>query len=286
METLVSCEWLNAHLDEPDLVVLDCTVAFELGEGGKIHFKSGESDWAEAHIPDSRFADIIGALSDPESEHDFTLCDAAQFGAEMGRLGIGNETRVVVYDQNFGMWATRVWWMLRAFGHEQAAVLDGGFTSWTRADLPVSDSPPEIRPATFKASLSPGWFVGKEDVRASLEDRSSDLIDALMSHMYTGETQPYSRAGHIPGAVNIPAVAIVDPDTMRFLPEEQLREAFGQILESDKPRVTAYCGGGIAATLDAFVLRRLGKENISVYDGSLSEWSADASCPMVAGEAP
>ena len=119
MDSLVSCEWLNAHLQDPDLVVLDCSVAFRLNEDGTIHFNPGLDDWSEAHIPNSRFADIIGALSDTTSEHAFTLCDAAQFGAAMERLGVGNDTRVVTYDRNFGMWATRLWGMLRAFGHER-----------------------------------------------------------------------------------------------------------------------------------------------------------------------
>ena len=109
MDTLVSCEWLNAHLGDPDLVVLDCTVAFRQDEGGKILFHPAVDDWSKAHIPGSRFADIVGALSDTESEHAFTLCDATQFGAEIGRLGVSNHTRVVAYDRNFGMWATRLW---------------------------------------------------------------------------------------------------------------------------------------------------------------------------------
>ena len=184
------------------------------------------------------------------------------------------------------MWATRVWW-LQAFGFENAAVLDGGFTAWQAAGAPVTDAPAELEPTKFTAVLQDGWFVGTEGVQDAITDPgSSCIIDALMLDMYTGAQTPYSRPGHIPGAINVPAVAVVDSDSRLFISEEKQREHFAPALGDPEQAVITYCGGGIAATADGFLLRRLGKTKVAVYDGSMAQWSADPSLPLVLGDEP
>ena len=286
MDTLVDVDWLRAHLDDPRLAVLDCSVLFEVGDGGRLSFHSGRTEWERAHIPGSRFADILGDLSIEDSPYDFTLPDAEQFEQAMEALGVGDGSEVVLYDSSFGMWATRVWWMLNAFGFENAAVLDGGFTAWQAAGLPVTDEVADVPEATFTAELQDGWFVDKPGVRAVVDGGDACVIDALMPGMYSGEQQPYARAGHIPGAINVPAVGVVDPESRRFLDETQLREMFAPALEDPDRSVITYCGGGIAATADAFLLKRLGKTDVAVYDGSMAEWTADPDMPLVTGELP
>jgi len=287
MDSLVDVAWLQENLTDPDLRVLDCTVAFEVGEGGVISFHSGRGDWEKSHIPGSGFADIIDDLSDTTGPHQFTLPSANAFGDAISALGVGAGNKVVVYDSTFTMWATRVWWMLKAFGFDDVAVLDGGFTAWQAARGPVTDKPTAHPKGEFNAALRPGWFVDTREVEGAIsEPGSTCVIDALMPEMYTGAQNPYGRPGHIPGAINIPAVAVVDFDTRLFLHDVSLREHFALALDKPKQPVVAYCGGGIAATADAFLLRRLGKSDVAVYDGSMAQWTSDPNRPLVLGDQP
>lgn len=287
MDSLVDAAWLQAHHNDPELRTLDCTVAFEVGEGGRLDFYSGLGDWRDKHIPGSGFADIIGALSAPDSPHQFTLPSAERFAGAMEALGIGDDSRVVLYDSTYTMWATRVWWMLNAFGFENAAVLDGGLSAWTAAGGELTNAAHTPARSNFTARLRDGWFVTSDEVLdASNSPNSHCIIDALMPEMYSGKQKPYARAGHIPGAINVPAVAVVDAQSGLFASEDTLREYFAETLDKPEQAVITYCGGGIAATADAFLLRRLGKKNVAVYDGSMSQWSADANLPLVLGENP
>jgi thiosulfate/3-mercaptopyruvate sulfurtransferase len=166
-------------------------------------------------------------------------------------------------------------------------VLDGGMTAWKAAGGPVTDEATRVIPATFTAELRDGWFVRKDDVRRAVDEPAATcLIDALMPDMYTGKDTPYSRPGHIPGAINVAAVGVVDPDTRLFISGDEIRQRFAPALNDPGQNVITYCGGGIAATADAFLLRRAGKENVAVYDGSMAEWTADESMPLVLGENP
>jgi thiosulfate/3-mercaptopyruvate sulfurtransferase len=212
------------------------------------------------------------------------LPPAHQFSEVMGSLGVGDGTRVVLYDSFFNIWAARLWWMLRAFGFDEAGVLDGGWRAWTREGRPSIDAAPSHEPARFVVRARPGLFVSKEKVLAALDRPEICIVDALEREAFCGARQHYSRPGHIPGARNVPFMEIVDRVTHRYLHPDQLHDAFAEVLSSDAEKVITYCAGGIAASSDAFCLGLLGIEDVAVYDGSLTEWTADPSLPLVTGD--
>jgi thiosulfate/3-mercaptopyruvate sulfurtransferase len=278
MDALVSTSWLASQLGEPDLRVLDCTVLLSPQPGGGYAVQSGRAAWEQAHIPGSGFADLADDLSEPGSPLRFTLPTPERFAAAMGALGVGDGHRVVLYDSRVNMWAARLWWMLRAFGFDDAAVLDGGWRAWTTDGHPTSAEAPDWPPATFTPRPRPGLFVGKDAVRDAIDSGQTCLVNALDRAQHRGETQPYARPGHITGSENVPALELVDEATHRYRPLDELAAAFADVRRRD--RVITYCGGGIAASSDAFVLHLLGHDDVAVYDNSLSEWAADPSLPM------
>jgi thiosulfate/3-mercaptopyruvate sulfurtransferase len=285
MERLASAAWLETQLEAPDLRVLDCGVILELDPEAGLQVRSGRALWAQGHVPGSAHVDLLAEISDGSSPLPFMLPAAEQFGAAMARLGVGEGSRVVLYDSSMNMWAARVWWMLRAFGFDEAAVLDGGWQGWIADGRPVSTAPePERAPATFVARPRPGLFVGKDDVLAALGRPEIRVVNALERAVHRGERQDYARPGHIPGATNVPYAELVDADTHRYLPEDRLRAVFDDVLSADPERVITYCGAGIAAASDAFALNLLGVQNVAVYDGSMVEWAADPSLPVVMGD--
>jgi thiosulfate/3-mercaptopyruvate sulfurtransferase len=198
----------------------------------------------------------------------------------MGRLGVGEGMRVVLYDRFVNMWAARVWWMLRAFGFDDAAVLDGGWKKWTRENLPVATDD-GARPArAFTARPRPALVADKAGVLAALGDERACVLNALTEEQHKGGGVTYGRPGRIAGSGNVPARDLVDPDTHAYLAADVLRKKFAAAGALDAKRVITYCGGGIAASSDAFALALLGRDDVAVYDASLSEWAADPSLPM------
>jgi thiosulfate/3-mercaptopyruvate sulfurtransferase len=276
MDSLVTADWLAAHLDDPDLVVLDCTVLVEPTGDGRMRSVSGRSSYEAAHIPSAGFADLPGALSDPDSALEFALPDPEEFAAAMGALGVGDDTRVVLYDASGSVWAARVWWMLRWIGFDRAALLDGGFDAWMEGRHWVSTDPADHPPRTLTVSLRPELIAGRDEVFAAIDDAGVELIDALPEAHYRGEMAMYARPGHIAGAVNVPVFAAFD-ESGRFRPQAELESLFD--VDRDGRAIT-YCGGGIAASATAFVMTRLGFTDVAVYAASLQEWAADPANPM------
>jgi thiosulfate/3-mercaptopyruvate sulfurtransferase len=280
---LVETAWLEAQLHDPDLRILDCTVFFAIDANG-VRLDSGRGAWREGHIPGSGFADLMQDLSDRNSPLPFMMPPATQFAEAMSRYGVDDRTHVVLYDAcgdlYAHMWAARVWWMLRACGFDQAAVLNGGWHKWTMEGRPCSTETSPRPPASFIARLRPALMADKHEVLAMIGDSHQCLVNALTAEDHAGTAVRYGRAGHIPSSVNVPTVALIDPETHAYLPEAQLRAQFEAAGALSRDRVITYCGGGIAASGDAFVLTLLGAPNVAVYDGSLLEWAADSTLPM------
>lgn len=278
---LVEAEWVEAHLGDPELRVLDVTVQVKLKPFP--HMRSGKREWKRAHVPGAAFADLR-RICDPHSPaRRFTLPDASWFAEAMGRLGIGGSHRVVLYDARESMWAARLWWMLRAFGFDGAAVMNGGWTAWQLENRLTNAAPCIYPPATFSPAPRPNLFVGKEEVLAAIDDSRTAIVCALGRRQFVGERREYGRRrGHIPTAQNISAWRILDRRTQRYRPPGELRELFGPIFDAE--RIITYCGGGIASASVAFALHLLGHRNVAVYDGGLIEWSADRRLPLVMGD--
>lgn len=285
MQALVETDWLAAHLADPDLRVLECTVYLQPADvPGGYRVESGRGRWAEGHLPGAGFVDLQDELSDRASPLRFMMPPADQFAEAMGRAGVGDGARVVLYDRAVNMWAARVWWMLRAFGFDEAAVLNGGFKKWTREGRPLATDPGPARPRTFTARPRPALIADKSGVLAALDDARACVLNALSGEQHRGTGGvSYGRPGRIAGTANVPARELVDPETHAYLPLPVLREKFAASGALDAGRVIAYCGGGIAASSDAFVLTLLGRPDVAVYDASLSEWAADPSLPMETG---
>ena len=285
MKSLVSTEWLAEKLGAPDLVILDATVNIIQRDDGRSDGRSGRAEYEGEHIPGAVFADVTVDLADPESRFRFMLPSERRFAAAMEALGVGDGKKVVVYSDSGVWWATRVWWLLKTFGFDNVAILDGGLVKWKHEGRPLSDAVETVSSVTFTPRFRPDRVVYKEDVLAVVKapDDSTVLVDALSPEYFRGDAGDqfgYGRLGHIPGAVNIPSQELTDPQTGEFLPVEKLRDRFAPLLEKRPERTITYCGGGIAASQAAFALELIGESSVALYDASLQEWAADDALPM------
>ncbi len=265
---LVSTQWLADHLGGDDLVVVDATVLPYTQPGGALGYLSGhESYLVHGHLPGAVFADLVDEFSDPDGRHAFTRPDAARFESAAGALGISNDTRVVVYDAVVSQWASRLWWLFRAFGYDNVAVLDGGYRKWIAEGRVSEIGHVEPGPARFLAAERPHLWVERADVHEIVAGAASAaLLCAVPAREFAGD----DAHGHIPGSVSAPAARLVDRGTNAYLPPEALRQQLLPVLEHD--RVVAYCKGGIAAASNALALTLLGHGNVALYDGSLNDW--------------
>ena len=282
-EYLIETGALAEQLDDPTLRILECTTILHPLPDGGYRAESGRTTWESGHIPGSGFADLTGELSDQRSALRFMMPPPAPLAAAMGALGVGDGTRVVLYDRAVNMWAARVWWMLRAIGFDAAAVLNGGWRKWTIEGRAVSTDPCAYPQENLIPRPRPELFADKSVVRAGLGDRATCVLNALSEeqHRGTGGVH-YGRPGRIAGSANVPARTLVD-SRHAYLPLSELRKVFADSGALSSGRVITYCGGGIAASSDAFVLAMLGHDHVAVYDASLSEWAADPSLPMETG---
>jgi thiosulfate/3-mercaptopyruvate sulfurtransferase len=252
---LVETAWLREHLGEPGLVVVDCHFVLGRPEGG-------EAAWLEGHIPGAAFLDVDRDLADEPGERGrHPLPDPARFEAAARHAGIRSGSRVVAYDESGQGGAARLWWLLRHFGHEEVAVLDGGLRAWREEGGALHSGREEVAPGDFSAQARRGDTVSAEEIRRE----RPRLLDARAPERYRGETEPIDPvAGHIPGALNVPFAEIAPQG--RFLPADRLAERLGS-----QPFV-AYCGSGVSACVLLLAGEMAGVEG-RLYPGSWSEWS-------------
>ena len=287
---LVETHALEAALGDPGLRIVDCTtwlLAAEPGDDVPYRVVPGRAEFDAGHIPGAVFLDLQGELSDPGTRLRFMAPSAERFADAMGRIGIGDDARVVLYSGGSIMWATRVWWMLRAFGFDRAAVLDGGWEKWRSEGRPVSTEAGACPPARFRASSRPGFFADREHVLARLHDDGATMVNALAPAFHLGaEPSRYGRPGRIPGSVNVPAATLTNPVDGTFVPLEEARRAHEAARVTPDKHVVGYCGGGISTTVGLFLLYQLGYPDLTLYDGSMGEWARDPDLPIETGPPP
>jgi len=286
LPALIDVAALDAHRGDPQLRIFDATVLLQRPpEGGPYEVVSGRAGYDAGHIPGAAFADLAGDLSDPDSPFSFTLPSAERFARAAGALGIGDGVHVVVYAQEATMWATRLWWLLRYFGFDAVSVLDGGLPAWRAAGLPLAAEATNHPPATFIARPRPELLATRADVEAIARGEApACLVNALSPEVFRGEgPSSYSRPGRIPRSVSLPHATLVDPETNRFRPLPELERALAAAGAEPGQEVVAYCGGGISATVDVFAYALTGRDDVKLYDGSLTEWTADPELPLEVG---
>ncbi|MGE8322635.1 MAG: sulfurtransferase [Pseudomonas sp.] len=289
-DILIAPNALQDALHQPGLLVLDASVELAAAQfDGDYRVASGYAAWLAEHIPTARHADLTRELADTSASYSFALPSPTAARAALTRLGISENQQIVLYDRHDGFWAARLWWMLRSMG-VAASVLDGGLKAWRQARLPLAhgeQSPPEVAGSPAPLTAQTGYWASREDVLAVLDGQTpGTLVCALSKALFEGcAVTRYARRGHIPGSLNRPARALFD-EQGRYLPPEALAHVLGSpLLEGDQPLVL-YCGGGISAAAIALALTRLGRQNVSIYDGSLQEWAADPALPMTTGATP
>jgi thiosulfate/3-mercaptopyruvate sulfurtransferase len=284
---LVSTAELANILAQPNLRVFDCTTTLEyLPPGSDAPYKvvPRRDSFEAGHVPGADFLDLQGEFSDNSTKLRFMMPDVAQLEAAFGRHGVGADSLVVLYSIGTPQWATRFWWMLQSLGFD-AAVLDGGWDKWKAEGRPVESGPARGYPhATFVAKPRPGFFVDKHHVLAANGDRETVVVNALNEQLHKGlEPSRYGRPGHIPGSCNVSAATLIDPATKAFVSLADAEPKFAAQGFSRDKRVIAYCGGGISATVDLFMLHRLGYDKLTLYDGSMGEWATDDRLPIETG---
>jgi len=279
MESLVTIEWIADHLGDPDLLVFDCSRFVDMVIG---HEKSGRPAYDREHIPGAAFLELQDDLADPEAGFTYTPLPVGALAAAFGRLGIGDDNRVVLYDNAGSMWASWAWWLLRSVGFDRAALLPGGVAEWREAGHPVTDQTTEYPPATLAPAPRPGALADKDEVLAATEDPNVRIIDVLPPESYQGLFAMYDRPGHIASAVNEPMAAI-SADGFSLKSTEEIESGLGGVPDQ---RAITYCGGGIAAAASAFAMVRAGYADVAIYPGSLEEWTKDPALPMVEGPDP
>ena len=280
---LVTTGWLADHLEDPCVRIFDSTVHLRPAQPGPYRVESGRADYESGHIPGAAFVDLARDLSDPSAPLGFTRLTGGALAAALGAAGIDPGLKIVCYSTSTPMWATRLWWVLRAAGFTDVAVLDGGYARWTAETRPVETGSRAYPPAEVRIDERPGAWADRQDVLAAIGDGAVCTVNALPAGVHSGEAEVnYGRKGHIKGSRNVPYAALLDADGL-YRSDADLRVLFEGVGALQRPRVIVYCGGGISATMDALALTRLGHPSVSVYDGSMSEWTRDPDLPMETG---
>ena len=282
---LIDTATLAASLDDPSLRVFDCTTRLDPTPAGSaepyIAVPCREA-FEEGHVPGADFLDLQGEFSDAGTPLHFMMPSVAHLMAAFGRHGVGPGTRVVLYSSGTMMWATRFWWMLRSLGFDNAAVLDGGLDKWKAEGRPLETGAPHgYSAAIFVAAPREGLFVDAAAVKAAIGRSGTVTVNALGPQFHRGlEPSRYGRPGRVPGSVNVSAATLVDPATKGFTSLADAAAKFAaQGVTKDK-RTICYCGGGISATIDLFLLHQLGHDDITLYDGSMGEWAKAETLPI------
>jgi thiosulfate/3-mercaptopyruvate sulfurtransferase len=279
-KTLVSTDWLAAHMKDPDLRILDGTM-FMAAEG-----RDGRAEYEAGHIPGARFFDI-DEISDARSDLPHMAPPVEKFMSKLRAMGVGDGHQVVVYDAKGLFSAARVWWLFRLMGQENIAVLDGGFPKWQAEGRAIEDMPPVIRDRHMTVRRQNHMVKDVTQVSAAAKLGDYEILDARAAARYRGEApEPREglRSGHIPGSKNVPYTSLLNED-MTMKDPDALRAILAAAgVDMTKPVITS-CGSGVTAAVINLALERIGKTDHALYDGSWTEWGAFPTLPVATGEA-
>lgn len=281
-EYLISPAELADDLDNAKRRIFDATVFLTPAPTTGYRAESGIIKFDAGHIPGAMFLDLMQAASDTTTGLGFSLAPIGQLEGLLQRLGVEDDSQVVLYSTGHMMWATRAWWLFRYCGHEHVQVLNGGFRAWKANDLPVSTDTTSYPVGTYRTAPKANLFADKDAVLAAIGDEEVCTVNALSSDVHAGAGDfSYGRKGHIAGSLNVYYDDLMSDGY--FKADAELRRALDAKGLLSAPKVITYCGGGISATIDSFACLLVGQENVAVYDGSMSEWVRDESLPMETG---
>lgn len=289
---LASTAWLEKHLNDPDLRIVDMRgqVATREPTPGvqEASYRGRPEAYAEGHIPGAVYLDWTRDLVNPDDPVPAQAATAEALAATLGARGIGDEHIVVAYDDApTAQFATRLWWLLHLYGHDRVLVLDGGLPKWRREGRPLTTEAPARPLATFTPRPRPQLRVEAAEMLQILDRPDIRLLDARDERQYTGDLRRGKRGGHIPGAINVPRESLVDANST-FRDDATLDAVLRQAGAEDAQRVVAYCNGGVAATsvLFALALRGYPLDRLANYDGSWNEWGNRDDVPVRQGDQP
>lgn len=279
-DALVTTQWLAENLRAPDLRVVDGSYYLPHED------KDARAEFEAGHIPGAVFFDL-DEISDDKSELPHMRPPPEKFSAKVRKLGLGDGSRIVIYDQKGIFSAPRVWWMFRLFGHRDVAVLDGGLPKWLAEERPVEEGPVRVEGERHFSARQDHTMVRELDqIRRNLQTKREQIVDARERGRFEGtaeEIWPGRRQGHIPGSLNLPFTELIDAETGGFHGREELAQRFQAAgVDLNKPVVTT-CGSGITASVLALGLHIVGHRGFAVYDGSWAEWGLPGDTPVETG---
>ena len=281
-DQLVLTDWLAAHLHDSKVKVIDSSWYMPQEN------RDAHAEYRAGHIPGARFFDI-DKIAAHDSDLPHMVPTPQDFARDVGQMGIAQDDFLVIYDTSgVNRTAARAWWMFRLFGHEHVAILDGGYKAWQAESRPIETGEPVFQPTDYRAGFVFEMIAYLKDIQRAVLHKAPQILDARAAERFEGrvpEPRAGLRAGHMPGARNLPFTALTDPQTGKMYDLETIRHLFAAAgIDVEKPAILS-CGSGVTACLLAFAPERLGHTAWSVYDGSWSEWGGLADAPIETGPA-
>lgn len=274
VERFVTTEWLQVHLDDADIRVIDIRGRVLPASEPPPHYHSHRQQYEESHIPGAQFVDWTTDIVEPDSPS-YDIANPERYSALMSALGVSENTHVIAYDDANGMFAARLWWTLNYYGHDRVSVLAGGWQKWLDEGRPITADVPTVEPATFVAKVQPRFHAAAKDISGA---GTQLLVDSRSPAEFAGQASRASRSGRIPGAINVPRKTLLD-DSGQLLAGDDLQSRFANA-DNASDDVVVYCNSGVSASFVMMAMLEAGYESVRVYDGSWKDWANNPDNPV------